>query len=306
MNNKNLLQGVLILFLTFGFFVNAKAQSGAVQLGNGITVAIKTETVPPNDKNPLGNIYSSGTGYTGNIIHRVMMDTKNKIYFGYDLVAEKLDENGKFKVEIKQLSKSPAELFRQNADDYKDYTAKSLPNYPEAFVLDEGNSITLELLENLQTGTKISDIIKISSKGQNFNNYFSFSENAKDFTIEEINLRLDKPEISINGQKSIYGSSVSGNVVYFYLPGKGRFIFSFRPQPDFNFQKIGTVIDNKIFFEVNREKYEITNKSPVLGSGGKWNLWVMFDENFKPGSSHTSSSSEFGASGDVRSLFDFR
>ena len=304
MNNNNLIKSVLILVLALSFFIDGKAQSGSTTI-NGITVAIKTETFPPNDKDPSGNIYSSGTGYTGNTIHRIMMDTKNKIYFGYDLIAEKQGESGKFKVEIKTLSKSPAELFRNNSADYSGYTAKSLAKYPESLILDDGDSITFDILENPQTQTKILDVIKITSKQQNFGYYFSEREKATDFTIENVELHLDKPEISINGQKTTYRSMASGNIVYVYLPGKGRFIFSFRPQPDFNFQKTGTVLDNKILFEFNGEKYEIINKSPVLGSGGKWNLWVMFDENFKP-SPDAGSSYEFGASGDVKSLFNFR
>ena len=306
MNNKYIANAVIILALTLGLYINGSAQSGAIQFENGITVAIKTETVPPNGENSSGNMYSSGTAYTGNTVHRVMTDTKNKIYFGYDLIVEKQGEAGKFKVAIKPLSKSPAELFRQNTIDYKEFTAKSLPKYPEAFVLDEGDSITLEILENRQTRTKISDIIKITSKWQKFGNYFSELEKAKDFTIEDVNIYLDKPEISINGKKTINGGGASGNVVWFYLPGKGRFIFSFRPQTEFSFQKTGMILDNKIIFEHNGEKYEIVNKTPVLSSGGKWNLWIMFDQNFQPPSPYSPNEYMFGATDDVKYLFDFK
>ncbi|MEO6590657.1 MAG: hypothetical protein ABIP06_15280 [Pyrinomonadaceae bacterium] len=305
MRNNKLVNTGLILVSTFVFFVIGKAQSGSIQFSNGITVAIKTETVPPNDKNSFENGFSSGTGYNGNTVHRVMTDTKNKIYFGYDLDVEKQGESGKFKISIKPLSKTPAELFRQNSLYYRGFTAKSLPKYPEPFILDDGDSITLDILENRQTQTKISDIIKITSKPQKFFSYFSDREKAKDFTIEDVLLHLDKPEISINGQKNNHGGGASGNVIWLYIPGKGRFIFSFRPQPEFNFQKAGIVSDDKILFEYNGEKYEIVNKSAVLGSGGKWNLWVMFDENYKPTDSG-SSSYEFGATDEVKYLFDFK
>ena len=306
MNKKNLTKTALILVLTLGVFAAAKAQSGAIQFSDGITVAIKTETVPPNDKNPLGNIYSSGTGYTNNTVHRVMTDAKNKIYFGYDLMVEKQGETGKFLVTIKPLSKSPAELFRQNSVDYKGFTAKSLPKYPGTIVIDDGDLITLDILENPQTQAKISDIIKITSKSHKFGNYFSEREKAEDFSIDDVQLHLDKPEISFNGQKTVHGAGASGNFVWAYIPGKGRFIFSFRPQPEYDFQKAGTISDNKILFEYAGEKYEIVNKSAVLGSGGKWNLWVMFDQNYQPSDSESAASYTFGATNQVKYLFDFK
>ena len=307
MRRKILTNTALILSVMLGFFAVGKAQSGSIQFSSGITVAIKTETFPPNDKNSFGNGFSSGTGYTGNTVHRVMTDTKNKIYFGYDLDVEKQGESGKFKVSIKPLSKNPGELFRQNSFDYSGFTAKSLPKYPAPFVLDDGDSVTLDILENRQTGGKISDIIKITAKPQKFFNYFSDREQAKDFTLNDVNLHFDKPEISIDGQKTTHGGGASGNVIWIFIPGKGRFIFSFRPQNAFDFKKNGTILDNRISFEYNGEKYEIVNKSPVLGSSGKWNLWMMFDESYNPSSENYSNAEYiFGAADEVKSLFDFK
>lgn len=302
---KILANAVFIFALMLGFSAIGKAQSHAIRLGNGITVAIKTETVPPDDKNSPGNTYSSGTGYTGNIVHRVMMDAKNKIYFGYDLVVEKQNESGKFRVEIKPLSKSPNKLFVQNSSDYSGFTAKTLPKYPDAVFLDDGDSVTMEILENQQAGIKISDIIKVNSEWKKFGSYFSERESAKDFTIDEVNMYFDKPEISVNGQKTIHGGGASGNVIWFYIPGKGRFIFSFRPQPEFDFRKNGMILDNKMIFEHDGEKYEVVNKSPVLNSGGKWNLWVIFDRNYQPESPDLPNSYVFGAASKVKYLFDF-
>lgn len=306
MKLKKLVSAIYILIFALCLSVTGKAQSGAIQLSSGITVAIKTESIPPNGNDSLGNIYSSGSGYTDNVVHRVTIDQKNKIYFGYDLSAEKIGESGKFKVEIKPLSKSPDKLFGRSATDYSGFTAKALPKYPEAITLNDGDSITLEILENRQTGSKILDIIKITSEKKNFGSFFSEREDAKDFTVDDVIMKIEKPEISVNGQKTIHNSSASGNMVWFYMPGKGRFIFSFRPQSEFNFQKNGMILDNKIIFEHNGEKYELLNKSPVLSSGGKWNLWVMFDQKYQPENPDSSNSYVFGATDKAKNLFDFK
>ena len=309
--NKSLINTGLVLILTLAFFSIAKAQYGTIQFGNGITVAIKTETVPPNNSDSLGNIYTSDTTSSDNVVHRIMTDMKNKIYFGYDVVIEKQGETDKFRVSIKPLSKSPDQLLRRNTasvgnmPDYSSFTARSLPKYPEAVILEDGDTITLDILENPQTRAKISDIIKITSKSQKFFNYFSDREKAKDFTINDVDLRFDQPEILINGEKSKFNGGASGNFVWVFIYGKGRFIFSFAPQPGYNFQKTGMILDNKIVFDYNGESYEFINNSPVLGTGGKWNLWVMFDQNYQPSNGVSPKSPyAFGAADKIEYIFD--
>ncbi len=289
----------------------AEAQSGSIGFPNGITVAIKTEIIPSNNSDSLGNGYSTGTTSSNNICiaHRAMTDSRNKIYFGYDVVVEKLADTEKFLVTIKPLSKPLDQIIGRNTvgnnPDYTKFTARSLPKYPDAVILDDGDTLTLDILENPQTLAKISDIIKVTSKPQKFGNYFSEREKAKDFTIDEVNLHLDTPQFSINGEKIQTGSSVSGNLIWFYLLGKGRFIFSFSPQPGYEFQKTGVILDNKIMFEHNGERFELINKSPVLGSGGKWNLWVMFDPNYRSSYKLTVDAPyQFGAVNKIDHLFD--
>ena len=313
MKNKYLVKTGILAMLMFALFcVTAEAQYGIYQLPSGTTVVIKTETVPPSDSSPFGNAYSSVTDYYGETVHRVMFDNKSKTYFGYDLAIEKLGETGKFKVTIKPLSKALDKLMNSATSysgekpNYINFTEKSLPKYPDAVTIDDGDTITLDILENRKTNMKIADFIKITAKPHKFAApYFSEREKAKDFTLNDVNLMLDKPEISINGQKSNHGTKASGNVVWVYIPGKGRFIFSFRPQTESNFQKTGMILDNKIIFEYAGEKYEITNRSPVLNSGGKWNLWVMFDQNYQPSNDNYSNAEYvFGAADKIDFLFD--
>lgn len=330
----------LMCVLTLVLFGVSKAQQGTFQLSNGITIAIKTVTMPSdNSQNSYGNIYTSSSG---NIVHRVMTDRKNKIYFGYDLLVERQDETGKFKVSIKPLSKEPNALIGPervsvganqmraaaeasksssasgtnvatsetaiiNRQNFKDFTAKSLPNYPDDIIVDDGDTITLDLLENPTTNTKISDVIKIIYKSGQFDFQITDDKPAKDFTIQEVMLRIEKPDIYINEKKYKTGATAAGNINWIYIHGKGRFIFSFEMQPGYNFQKTGVIKDNKISFEFNGDKYEFVSKSPILGSGGNWNLWVMHDSDFQPIYKMSEENPFiFGAAGKVDYLFQKR
>ena len=328
------LMGIFVLCLVGA----AKAQYGIIKLGDGTSIVVRTKITPSASKSSLGNIYSSNSG---NIVHRILTDKKNKIYFGYDLVFEK-ESDGKFRVSIKPLSKTPDAIMsrtkitalnqemerarakargsnrvsvsrsgtasRRFGSDFSDYTEKALPNYPEDFVVNDGDTISLDILENAKNNTKITDLIKISSKSEGFN-YYSFNDDkpARDFTLDDVIFRMEQPKVYINDKEYKTNTTVAGNVSWIYIKGKGRFIFSIKPQPGFNFQQIGTIRNNKFSFEFNGEKYRFVSKSPIVGMGGNWNLWVMHDSDYQ--TSYELSEENpfaFGAVGRVENLFNRR
>ncbi|MEZ5427205.1 MAG: hypothetical protein R2747_13125 [Pyrinomonadaceae bacterium] len=298
-----------VIVAVLSLFAAASAQQGIIQFDNGVTVAIKTETIPPGNGSKSGflNIYS---GTEENVVHRIMTDIKNKIYFGYDLQVEPLDEGRRFRVFIKPLSKDPAKLMEKstvragNVQDFSGFTAQTLPKYPDPVTVEDGDTISLDLLENPQTKVKIADSIKIVGKSVQGGYYFLEDERPKDFTIDEVMLKMEMPEISINGKTYKTRTSFAGNINWVYIYGKGRFIFSFTSQPGYNFQKIGTIENNKLLFDYNGDHFEFASKTPILGAGGKWNLWVMYDPNYQP--EYKVSAEEpfiFGAAGSVDYLF---
>jgi len=69
---------------------------------------------------------------------------------------------------------------------------------------------------------------------------------------------------------------VSGDVIWIYLPKRGRFIFTFTPAKGYKLAK-GTVRDNRISWTMNGDSYEWISASQVLPYGGMWNIWVLLD-----------------------------
>jgi len=62
--------------------------------------------------------------------------------------------------------------------------------------------------------------------------------------------------------------------------------------------------DNKILFDHDGVSYQVINKTPVLGSGGKWNLWVRIDPAYKPEvEPPTEHPYQLGAADEVQYLF---
>ena len=71
------------------------------------------------------------------------------------------------------------------------------------------------------------------------------------------------------------------------------------PRKGFNLQKIGVVEDNKLSFIFKGDNYRFVSSSPIIGSGGKWNVWVLHDPNYKPANQTTN---KFEA-GEIEDLF---
>lgn len=292
MKNKGF---ILIWLACCLFFVNTKqvvAQASVRFNESGISVVFKTETTSPkSDKTARGSVFVKHVPPGAeNMIQRVISDRESGLYTGYDLVVAQDASTGKFRVSFRPLS-----LKRDQGESSNNVAARSLPKYPEDVIVDDGDTIALEIFENPQLQLKIVDMITITSKApkpnaaSSVNNASTASGRAKDFTPQAPELKLTNFDIFVNEAKAIEpssgrggGGSVSGAIIYFYLEGKGRFIFSLSPHEGYDFQKIAVIEDNQISFTFNGESYKLISSSPVFGEGGNWNLWVLHDPDYRP------------------------
>lgn len=324
MKNKLL----IIAFLTFSCFfavaTELKAQQASVSFSKkGISVIFKIETSAPDaTKQSFGGVYFTGYDDTEkeSRVHRVLADKASGEYFGYDLVIESDAIPNKYKVSIRPLSITPPENMRLS-----DLTARSLPKYPEDMIIEDGDTIALDVLVNLQTKAKIVDLIKITTKKPQSSDSFLFNPTAtgsgssdnlsgkqkpQDFTLDAVKLRLTSPKLLINGtisplRGSEWNGIIEGSIVYFYIPQKGRFILSLSPREGFNFQKAAVIESNKITFQSDNERYELISAAPIISNGGNWSLWILNDADYKPNSTFSSASADFiqyGASSQVEYL----
>lgn len=268
MRNKTLF---LLFILNFLSFSAAAQEELHLKLKGGVIVAAKIETVPQvANKEYLENLEDYAY-WKNSTLTRVVADSKSKIVFGYELEVLSENEPGKFKIAIRPLS-------RVAIDDLKDYKIISIPKYPGDVSVNDGDTISLGILENPQTKSQIVEYLKITKTDKGFGGYFSERNPPRDFTLDDIKLKLSDFKIFSNDVKfSENERQVFGQFIYFSVPGKGKFILSPFPQKGYDFQKIGVIIDNKLTFTFNGDKYEIVSKAPILGDGGTWNVWVLHD-----------------------------
>jgi len=260
-----------------------------LQVSNGGFVAFRSETPGskslPESKSLESLLYSQAFAGENRIIHRVLTDAQQNVVFGYDLWINSDPISKKF-----SLAVLPAdEAFRRTF--LKDYTPTgtnaSFATFPKSTspqTLDDGDAVSLELLVNSESGVKIVDVVSVTFDRATLRE--GYLESApKDFTLDAVALSMKNYSLTINGNlvgKSKSSIGATGALLWFYVPERGRFIFSLVPRDGYDFAKVAVLDGNRIEFALNGERYEWLSSESILANGGTWNLWVLHDSGYTP------------------------
>lgn len=284
---------ILLLCLQF-FSLTAAAQSPAkrqlvLQVSNGGFVAFRSETSTPGSKPEVNSLaallYSQAFAGENRIIHRVLTDAQQNVVFGYDLWITADPVTKKFSLAVLPTDEAFRRSFLKDSTPPRpDGTFATFPKSTTPQTLDDGDAVSLELLVNKESGVKIVDVVSVTFDRSRLRD--SFLDSApKDFTLDAVALAVKNYSLSINGtivSKSKSSIGASGALLWFYIPDRGRFIFSLVPREGYQFEKIAVLDENKIEFTVNGERYEWLSATPILPNGGYWYLWVLHDTNYTP------------------------
>jgi hypothetical protein len=217
------------------------------------------------------------------IIHRVVSDASRQVIFGYDLWIDADPKTKKFSVAVLPADKAFRSKFLKDSAIQREDVFATFQNSTSPQLLADGDAVSLELLVNRQLGVKIVDVVKLSFDRSKLRER-SFDP-IKDFTPDAVALSVRNYQLLIDGK--LIGSSNSttgtaGSLLWFYVPGRGRFIVSLVPRDGYSFEKIGVLDENRIEFSAGGEHYEWLSGAPILAGGGAWNVWVLQDKNYTP------------------------
>jgi len=270
-----------------------------VPLSSGGYVGFTIQRAPLGTQKISASLLEAPVGVTpqmlvddGNVIHRVLVDGEGGYVFGYDLVVEPISASRQFKVSVRPLTPEFEERLRarQPANSLRAQQGLSISTLPRSTALqtiEDGDAFTLDLLINPQTGIKIVDLVKLSfDRTRLWEAPPVNSPPPRDFTLANVEMAVRDYKLLINGEAVAGGKPTrgcTGALVWFYVQDRGRFIFSLMPHDGFNLQKIeGAIQDNKISFDWKGDHYEWLSSSPIVGSGGNWNLWLLHDPDYNP------------------------
>jgi hypothetical protein len=258
-------------------------------VSDGGFVAFRSETpgakTLPDSNSLAALLYSQAFTGDNRIIHRVLTDTQKNVVFGYDLWVNADPITKKFSLAVLPA----AEAFRRTF--LKDFTP-SRPNgvfatFPKSTTpqtLDDGDAVSLDLLVNDESGVRIVDVVSVTFDRATLREG-SLEAAPKDFTLDAVALVVKNYSLTINGNlvgKSKSTIGATGALLWFYIPERGRFIFSLVPREGYDFEKVAVLDGNRIEFTVDGDRYEWLSSASILPNGGTWNLWVLHDTDYTP------------------------
>src|SRR2546423_3735248 len=220
-----------------------------------------------------------------NTIHRVLVDGSGNLVFGYDLTVEPLAATHQFKVYVKPLSAEFEQQLRARRTPARGtqtpvVNANTLPRAADAQTLDDGDAFALDLLVNAQTGVHVTDVVQVARERAPL-----WEASPRDFTLDNVELAVKDYRLTLDGTQIGGGRlarGCAGSLIWFYVPGRGRFIFSLVPRAGYDFQKAGLIEGNVIRFDHKGEHYEWISSAPVVGNGGVWHVWLLHDPAYTP------------------------
>jgi len=294
--NKVLALAFCLPALSFG----ATAQDPArrqliVPMAEGGFVTFKSEAAWTDTKKVLPEsqqlpavLTSQALVDDNHLIHRVLMDTAGRLIFGYDLWVEPNPTAKNFKIIVRPLDPTfEMKLRARNASKgeiAQTETFSTFPTSTEPQMLNDGDAFSLDLLVNKNAGVKIVDVVKVA-----FDRSRLWDDTPRtlprDFAVDAVELAVKDYRLLIDGELVSVGKSTkgcAGTLLWFYVQGRGRFIFSLVPRKGYEFQKVGIIEDNRIEFTVKSNHYEWLSNAPILAGGGTWNLWVLHDSMYTP------------------------
>ena len=178
----------LIVPMQSGAFVVFRTEADAQWAGDATSNLIEAEDKP-------------------NLLHRVFVDSKNGLFFGYELVVERAAEARYFWVTVRALSDEYLrELAARPAFSgrrlHPSYNATAFPAGPQ-FVRD-GDTFALDVLRNPRTGAKVVDVIQVSLPDPN--RQAASDQPPRDFAPEDVQLKVTNYSLRVNGE-TVYRSA---------------------------------------------------------------------------------------------------
>jgi hypothetical protein len=139
--------------------------SNSMGFANGVTAKATIAVEPPGPLSVFENKSFSISSTTGGIYHRWIADDSQRGYFGYDISTERIQNTDRIRVTIAPLSLTVDELEAvSQGKKFSGFRFLVLPRYPPPLVVENGDTVALDLLVSADGKQKIVDYIEVSYK----------------------------------------------------------------------------------------------------------------------------------------------
>lgn len=249
----------------------ALAQEGlGARLGswNGLEIRFVTKIEPPGTVIPGGVVVEAGR------VHRIIEDRAHKQVLGYEVQLDPAEGGKAARLRIRPFRPADSKISFEPG-----YTFLGLPRYPVVPNVRLGDTVALDLLVNAATGQKVIDYLTLGGRG-----HIPDERAARDLSLADVELEVMDPQVTVNEkpEPSPGGGGFSGTVVWLYLPGHGRLVFSLAPHEDFGFVKSGVVSGNSMLVHAGPVEIRIECSRRIAPASGVFNLYVAHQPDWRP------------------------
>jgi hypothetical protein len=253
--------------------------SGSCEL-RGTVVRFTTVAEPPMKGDP---VFPGGISGRPNRVHRFMVDSSTHQYFGYDLVVDPAGTPDRYQVTIEPLSLRGEEL--KLGRNVIATTPLLLPKYPPPQIVEDGDTIVLDLLVSPDGRQRVVDYIQVETLRDP--RPAAATAEPRDFTLDDGPLSFEfriPTKLLLNGQEFPGPHGMTGKpgaTLWFSIPNRGRYILSLASRD--GFVKAGAIRGNVIAFRDGTDVFELRTSGPIAGAGASWNLYLLHDSLFRAG-----------------------
>jgi hypothetical protein len=291
------LQRVILAVFTAGALaVPAAAQSTRIDGGVASRPAFSFfwETHVDPSTPPLAQSFGTAVlKIDDDVVQRVLLDRPQKTYFGYNVRVEAAPDRT-FRITFQRLTMSP-ELQRTLGEDHATWKMLPAPAFPPPRTIRSGEVLELPLL-SASRGQRVTDYVTVRQPESRLEGFgfrvveggrpdFTFAPGpARDFKLEDIELRLDQPSVSTDRTSATFLEVVTGRVVWVYVPTRGRYLLSLRPQS--GFRKAGDVRGSTLRFAIDGEAITIASRTRIAPGNAAFNVYVKREPKWVPTYAH--------------------
>ena len=248
--------------------------------------------------------------------HRFFYDAANRVYFGYDFQIQPDQQPGAYSVTFFDLAIGPPDFaaVSQGVVNPAEWKKLPLPDLPPPQSVRAGDVLSVAVFVNSANGQKLVDAMRVQEARQGA--CFTFgavqtspglprraaqvyryvttgtardaptvSGTARDFSVEDAELRLAQVRVKINGQpQELPGAlrAANGSLVWFYLPNRGRFILSLAPRSELGFRKAGEVRGGVVTLTLGKDEFTLESPTPIASGDAPYVLYVLHDADWEP------------------------
>jgi hypothetical protein len=257
---------------------------------------------PPSGTAPRGlsTSYHGRSSPGKSYFMRTVMDGVNHEYFGYEVLLVE-QQSGTYLATFGKLPLTSMEASASAAGN--DQWSIQPIVLPEPRVVHNGDVIAIELMTDAATGDKLIEDLTI----QPYNQRASIGSpllgrggpgqpgdravptvegSARDFSAADAEMRLTQPRVTLNGTVQPAAGrvtpNVTGNLVWFYIPGRGRYILSLIPRPELDFHKAGEVRGGRITLTLNGDAITLECFAEIATGHAPYNLYLLRDSKWEP------------------------